>query len=100
MRFGQVFVDCPLALDQIGHCIEPHPVDPEIEPKSHHVEDGPQYSRIIEVQIGLMRIKTVPVIRLRYWIPCPVRLLRIDKDDAGFRKFLVGVAPYVKVSEG
>ena len=41
VRFRQVFVDRPLALDQVGHCIEPHPVDPEIKPEPHHIEDRP-----------------------------------------------------------
>ena len=72
VSFGQVLVDRPLALDQVGHRIEPHPVDPEIEPEPHHVDDRAEYSRIVEVEIGLMRIKPVPVIGLRHRIPRPV----------------------------
>src|ERR1700751_1358890 len=99
MRFRQVFVDCPLALDPVGHCIDAQPVDPEIEPVTHHVEDGSQYSRIIEVEIGLVGIKTVPVIGLRHRVPRPVRLLGIDKDDTGFLEFLVRITPHIKVTE-
>src|SRR6516165_2025496 len=41
----------------------------------------------------------MPVIGLRDRIPRPVRFLGVDKDNAGFREFLVSVAPHVEVAE-
>ena len=52
--FGQVLVDRPLPLDQIRDRVQPHPVDPEIEPEPHDVDDGPKNSRIVKVEIRLM----------------------------------------------
>ena len=74
------------------------PVDPEIEPEPHHVDDRAEHPRIVEIEVGLVRIEAVPVIGLRHRVPGPVRLLGIEKDDAGFEEFLVGVAPHVKIA--
>jgi hypothetical protein len=95
---GQVLVDRPLPLDQIRHGVEAHAVDPEIEPEPHHVNNGFEHPRIVEVQIGLVSIKTMPVIGLRHRIPRPVGFLGVDKDDAGFGELLVGIAPKVEVA--
>ncbi len=98
--FGQVLVAGAFALDQIGNGVEPQRVDPEIEPEPHDPDDRLEYLRIIEIQIRLMRIKAVPVIGLRHRVPAPVRSLGVGKDDARFRKFLVGVAPHVIIAKG
>ena len=99
MRFGEVLVDRALAFDQIGHGIQTHAVDPEIEPESHDINDGPQYSRIVEIEVGLVGVKPMPVISLRHRVPRPVGFLGVDKDDAGFRKFLVRVAPHIEIAQ-
>src|ERR1700741_957143 len=96
--FRQVLVDRALSLDQVGNRVQTHAVDPEIEPKPHDIDDGAKYSRIVKVEVGLGRIETVPEISLRYRIPRPVRLLRIDEDDTGFREFLVRIAPHIEVA--
>ena len=98
MRLRQVLVDRALALDQIRHGVEPQPVDPEIEPELHHVDDRAEHPRIVEIEVGLVRIKAVPVIGLRHRVPGPVRLLGIEEDDPGFEEFLVGVAPDVEIA--
>ena len=96
---GQVLVDRALALDQIGHGVEPQAVDPEIEPEPHDVDHRAEHPRIVEIEIGLMRIEPVPVISLGHRVPSPIRLFGIDKDDAGIEKFLVGVAPHVEIAQ-
>ncbi len=72
---------------------------PEIEPEPHHVDNGFEHPRIVEVQIGLVSIKTMPIIGLRHRVPCPVGFLGVDKDDAGFRELLVGIVPKVEVAQ-
>ena len=99
MGLGQVLVDRAFALDQIGHRVEPQAVDPEIEPEPHHVGNCPEHARIVEIEVGLMRVEAVPVIGLRHRVPGPVRFFGVDKDDAGFREFLVGIAPDIKVAQ-
>src|SRR5271166_5497468 len=99
MRLRQVLVDRPLALDQIRHGVEPHPVDPEIKPEPHDVNYGTENAWIVEIQIRLVRIEAVPVIALGHRVPCPIGFFGIDKYNTGFREFLVGVAPYIKVAQ-
>ena len=99
MRLGEVLVDRSFALDQVWHCVEPHAVDPEVEPEPHHVDNCSEDARIVEIQVWLMRVEAVPVVRLSHWVPGPVGFFRIDENDAGFRKLLVGIAPHVKIAQ-
>ena len=46
-----------------------------------------------------MRVKAMPEIGLPDRVPRPIRFFRIDEDDARFRKFLIGVAPNIKVAK-
>ena len=98
VRFRQVFVVGALALDQVGHGVEPHAVDPEIEPEMHHVGDRAKHSRIVEIEVRLVRIKAMPVIGLGDRVPRPVRFFGVEKDDPGVEKLLVGVAPHVEIA--
>lgn len=93
MRFGQVFVVGAFAFDQIRHRVEPQTVDAHVEPEAHDLQHLAQHGRIVEVQIGLVRIETVPVISARHRIVRPVRRLRIDEDDPRFKVLLIGVRP-------
>ena len=45
-----------------------------------------------------MREETMPVIGMGFIVPGPVGLLGILENNARFGKFLVGIAPYVKVT--
>ena len=98
VRLGQVLVVGALALDQVRHGIEPQPVDAEVEPEAHHAEHRLEHPRIVEVEIGLMRVEAVPVIGVRDRIPGPVRLLGVEEDDARAGVFLVGVGPDIEVA--
>ena len=98
MRLWQVLVVGAFALAEIGHRIEAEPVDAGIEPALHHLQDGRDHARIVEVQVRLMREEAVPVDRLGLVIPGPVRLLGVGEDDACALVFLVGVAPDVPVA--
>ena len=100
VRFGEVLVAGAFALDQIGHGIEPQPVDAEIEPKTHDAEHRLDHLRIVEVEIGLVRIKTMPEIGAGDRIPGPVRALGVEEDDAGAGIFLVRIRPDIEVARG
>ena len=58
-----------------------------------------EHARIVEIQIGLVRVEAMPIIGLRHRVPRPVRFFGIDEDDAGFREFLVGIAPDIKIAQ-
>ena len=96
MRLGQVFVIGPFALAKIRHRVEPQAVDAEVEPITHDFGDFLDHLRIFEIEIGLVRIEAVPVIGIGDRVPRPIRLLRVDKNNAGFGVALVAVAPHVE----
>ena len=54
--------------------------------------------RVVEVQIGLVRIEAMPVISLRDRIPGPVGSFEILEDDARLFVFLRRVAPDVEIA--
>jgi hypothetical protein len=91
----QVFVAGSFALDQVRHRVEAQPVDAEVEPEPHDAQHLLQYPRVVEIQVGLMRIKAVPVIGLGHRVPGPVRGFRVDEYDPGVGIGLVVVRPHV-----
>src|SRR3982751_3460980 len=58
------------------------------------------HGRIVEVQIGLVRVEAMPVISLRHRIPRPVRSFKILKDDPRVRIFFRRFTPDVKFALG
>ena len=97
MSFGQVFVVRPIALDEVGHGIESKAVDAHLEPEPHDRQNFLENTRIVEIQVRLMRIKAVPIISVRDRVPSPVRSLGVEKDDARAGIFLASVRPNIKV---
>ena len=95
---GQVLAGRALALDQIGHRVDPEPVDADVEPELHHLPDLFAHGRIVVVQVRLVAEEPVPVVGLRDRIPGPVRQLGVDEDDANAAVAVVGVAPDVPVA--
>ena len=61
-------------------------------------EHSLQHLRIVEIQIGLVRIEPVPVIGAGFRVPGPVGLLGIEKDDARAGVFLIVVGPDVEIA--
>jgi hypothetical protein len=98
MRFGQVLVTGPFALDEIWDGVQPHAVDAGVEPEAHHVDDGFEDVRVVEVQIGLVAKEAVPIELFGHRIPCPVGSFRVNKDDARPGVFVGRVAPHVPVA--
>jgi hypothetical protein len=94
---GQVLVVGAFALDQIGNGVEPQPVDARVEPEAHDPENFLQDARIVEIEVGLVRIEPVPE-------KAPATGSHVQLDFSVSRKmmrvsvFLVGVGPDVEVA--
>ncbi len=93
--FRQVFVIGAVALDEIWNRIQPQTIDAQVEPEAHYAEHFFHYLRIIKIKIRLMRIKAVPEILASYWVPGPVGVFRIKKNNARAGVFLRAVGPDV-----
>ena len=100
VRLRQVLVVGALALDEVGHRIEPQAVDAHVEPEVHDSQHGLEHCRVVEVEIGLVGIEAVPEIGLGFGVPRPVGAQRIDEDDARAGIFLVAVGPDVEIALG
>jgi hypothetical protein len=98
VRLGKVLVVRSIALDQIRHGIEPQPVDAELKPEAHHADNGFEHARVIEIEVGLVRIKAMPEIGTGHRVPGPVRAFGVEEDDARAEILLVGVGPDIIVA--
>ena len=94
---AEVLVVGALALDQVGHGVEPEPVHAHLQPVAQHAQHFAHHGRIVEVQVRLVRIEAVPEIGLCDRVPGPVGLLRIEEDDPGALVLLVVVAPDIEI---
>src|SRR5260370_22197711 len=97
MRLGQVLARGAFAFVGIGNCIEAKSVDAEIDPELEDFEERFVNGRIVEVEIGLMRIEAMPVVRMLAGIPRPARGFEILEDDAGIFVLLGRVVPDVVI---
>ncbi len=98
VRLRQVLVVGAVALHQIGNGVEPQPVDAHLQPEAHDAQHFLKHTRIVEVEVRLVRIEAVPEEGMRLRVPGPVGLLGVDEDDAGAEIMLVGVAPDIEVA--
>ena len=98
MRLGQVFAGGSIPLAQIGNRVHAQRVHAHIEPESHRLQDFFENQGIIEIEVGLVRKKTVPVEGLCGFVPRPVRLFGVGEDNACVLVELVGIRPDVHVA--
>ena len=98
VRLGQVLAIGALALEQVGHRVQPEPVDTEVEPKANDVDHRFLHGRVVVVQVRLVGEEPVPVELAADRIECPVRLFGVDEDDPGVGVLIAGVAPHVVVA--
>ncbi len=97
MGFRQVLVVGAFAFDQIWHRIQAQAVDAEIRPITQHRQDLAHHSRVVEIQVWLMVVESVPVIGFGGIVPGPVGPLRIHEDNACAGVFAVILRPDVEV---
>ena len=100
VRLGQVLARRPVALVQVGHRVEPEPVEAEIEPEAHQVDHGVGDFGVLVVEVGLVVVEAVPVVLLAGVVPGPVRALDVGEHDSGVGPLLVVVVPDVPVRLG
>ena len=98
VRLGEVLAVGALALEQVGHRVQSNAVDAHVEPEVTRPEDGLLDARVLEVQVGLVRVEAVPVVGARDLVPRPVGDLEVLEDDARVLVALVGAAPDVEVA--
>jgi len=78
--------------------VEPQAVDAHLQPTVHDLQQGPPHARVIEIQIGLVAVETVPIVGPRLRIPGPIRRLEVLEDDARLLVAVGGVAPNVEIA--
>ncbi len=85
MRLRQILTVRPLLLVEVGDSVQPQPVDAKAEPKVDDFQKRLLHGRILEVQVGLMRVKAVPVVSIGGSVPRPIGNLEVLENDASFR---------------
>src|SRR5262249_44173880 len=94
---GEVLVDRTLPLAQVGYGVQAEAIHTNIQPETHSSEDGLQDLRVVVIQVGLMREKTMPIICPSHRVPGPVRLFSIQEDDPGPSILRISIAPDIVV---
>ena len=100
MGFRQVLAGRAFPFVEVRNGVETERIDPQLHPEVERFQQSVVNGRIVEIEIGLVRVEPVPVVRLRDGIPGPVRRLEILEDDACVRIPVGSIAPDVKVAPG
>ena len=100
VRAGQVLVAGAFLLAEIGDRVETEAVQADVEPEAQHLEHRVEHQRVVEVQIGLVRVEAVEVVAAGDRVPAPVGFFDIGKNDACAGIGLVGVGPDVELVLG
>ena len=95
---GQVLARGAVPLEQVGHGVEAHAVDPEIHPVVDHLQHLVGDLGVVEVEVGLVAVEAVPEVGAGHRVPRPVRRLEVLEDDAGGAVAVGRVAPHVEVA--
>ncbi len=97
MGFRQVLVVGAVPLDEVRNGIQTQTVDAQIQPEAHDFEDRIQHVRIVEIQVRLVGVETVPEVLAGNRVPSPVGRLGIEKDDPRTVVLLIGVRPHIEI---
>ena len=98
MSFRKILAGGSFALDKVRDCIQAQRVDSHIQPVAQDLEHLLDDSGIVEVQVWLVRKKTVPVVLFGDRVPSPIRSFGVREDDTRVFVLLFGVAPDIKVA--
>ncbi len=94
---GEVLARGPLGLVQVRDCVEPEPVDAEIEPEPDDSEHRIDNLGVVVVQVRLLMKETMPVVLLASLVESPVGRLDVAEDHADIGEAVVVVGPHVPV---
>ena len=97
VRLRQVLARGPLALEEVGHRVEPEPVDPHPEPVRADLQHRRAHLGAVVVEVRLVGVEAVPVVRPGDRIPRPVGGLVVLEDDPRLAEPLRRVAPHVEL---
>src|SRR5206468_5278978 len=100
MRLRQILAAGVLPFVKVWDGIETESVNAEAQPKITHLLYRFVNSRVIEIQLRLMRIKAMPIVSFCDRVPRPVRCLEIFKDDPRILEFFRRIAPDIEVFVG
>ncbi len=100
MRLREVFTVRPFALEEIRHRVQPETVQADVEPITEHVDHRVGHFGVLEIEVGLVREKAVPVVLAPLRVPCPVGFFGVDENNPGIAVAMVVVAPHVPVGLG
>jgi hypothetical protein len=95
---GEVLAARAGPLVEVGHGVQPQPVDAQPEPVVDHREQRPPNVRAVEVEVRLVRVEPVPVVLAGHGVPRPVRRLEVREDDPRVAVALGRVAPDVELA--
>ncbi len=93
-RFSPVV---PVALVEVGQCVEPETVEPEVEPEPDDVEHRLAHFGVVVVEVRLVGVEAVPVVLVADRVVGPVGALDVDEDHPRLGPALVVLVPYVPV---
>ncbi len=95
---GQVLATGAIAFAKIRNRVHAKRIHAHVEPEAHGLEDFLDHHRVVEIEIRLMGEEAMPVVSVCGFIPGPVGLLGVCKDDARVLVFLVGIGPHIHVA--
>src|SRR5262249_25699308 len=72
--------------------------DTHTQPEIHNIEHRFAHCGTIEVEIGLMTIKAMPIVSLGYRIPSPIRQFEILKNNTRLTVFVGIITPNIKLA--
>ena len=98
MGLRQILAVGPLALEEVGHRVEPQPIHAHVEPEGDEIEDLLLHARVVIIQVGLMVEEAVPEESVGFLVPGPVGAFGVGEDDPRVGVALVGVAPDVIIA--
>ena len=96
----EIFTVRAFGLEEIRHRVQPETVQADVEPITQHIDDRVGHFGVLEVEVGLVREKAVPVVLAPLGVPCPIGFFGVDENYPGIAIAMVVVAPYVPVGLG
>ena len=100
VRLGQVLAVRAVALEQVGHGVEPEAVDAQVQPEAQDVDHRLLHGLAVVVEVGLVGEEAVPEELAAHPVVGPVRRLGVDEDDPRLGVARVVVRPDVEVAVG
>src|SRR5437867_11241801 len=97
MSLRQILAAGVLPFVKVWDGIETESVDAECQPKITHLLYRFVNSRVIEIQLRLMRIKAMPIVSFCHRVTRPVRCLEIFEDDLRILESFRIIAPVIVV---